>query len=263
MRVTGGDLSTSEMRQEKVLGKPRASGISGHKACPGSESSSHSPTRMTHLTNGGTETQRVFSTSSMEESPCSIHQPTSSLSVDKTIFKTIKRERNGKKDRKHKPVLGQRKEQHLLFKIYRKLARFHLEIFPKLTKSVWGNKHWIHISNGNINVSDTHKARFLIGSVIHIQNIDLTISQFMTDCRRSTFTTSSPTNGQTLPGPEALSSLLSKPPASRVKCAPHSSCRLHLHVHHVTAYLEMPFVEVTYHHLYGPNTVPDLSLQHL
>lgn len=129
-------LSTSEMRQEKVLGKPRASGSSGHKACPGSESSSHSPTRMTHLTNGGTETQRVFSTSSMEESPCSIHQPTSSLSVDKTIFKTIKRERNGKKDRKHKPVLGQRKEQHLLFKIYRKLARFHLEIFPKLTKSV-------------------------------------------------------------------------------------------------------------------------------
>lgn len=105
------------MRQEKVLGKPRASGSSGHKACPGSESSSHSPTRMTHLTNGGTETQRVFSTSSMEESPCSIHQPTSSLSVDKTIFKTIKRERNGKKDRKHKPVLGQRKEQHLLFNL--------------------------------------------------------------------------------------------------------------------------------------------------
>lgn len=85
----------------------------------------------------------------------------------------------------------------------------------------------------------------------------------MTDCGRSTFTTSSPTNGHTLPGPEALSSLLSKPPASRVKCAPHSSGRLHLHVHHVTAYLEMPFVEVTYHHLYGPNTVPDLSLQHL
>lgn len=42
--------------------------------------------------------------------------------------------------------------------------------------------------NGNINVNDTHKARFLIGSVIHIQNIDLTISQSMTDCRRSTFT---------------------------------------------------------------------------
>lgn len=94
----------------------------------------------------------------------------------------------GKKDRKHKPVLGQRKEQHLLFKIYRELARFHLEIFPKLTKSVCGNKHWIHILNGNINVNDTHKACFLIGSVIHIQNIDLTISQSMTDCRRSTFT---------------------------------------------------------------------------
>lgn len=60
----------------------------------------------------------------------------------------------------------------------------------------------------------------------------------------------------------SLSSLLSKPPASRAKCAPHSSCRLHLHVYQVTAYLEMPFVEVTYH-LNGPNTVPDLSLRHL
>lgn len=38
----------------------------------------------------------------------------------------------------------------------------------------------------------------------------------------------------------SLSSLLSKPPASRAKCAPHSSCRLHLHVYQVTAYLEMP-----------------------
>lgn len=32
----------------------------------------------------------------------------------------------------------------------------------------------------------------------------------------------------------SLSSLLSKPPASRVKCAPHSSCRLHLHVWQLT-----------------------------
>lgn len=39
----------------------------------------------------------------------------------------------------------------------------------------------------------------------------------------------------------SLSFLFSKPPASRAKCAPHSSCRLHLHVYQVTAYLEMPF----------------------
>lgn len=60
----------------------------------------------------------------------------------------------------------------------------------------------------------------------------------------------------------SLSSLLRKPPARKAECAPHSSCWLHLHAYQVTAYLEMPFVEVIYH-LYGLNTVPDLSLRHL
>lgn len=41
------------LRLEWVLGKPRTLGISSHIAWPGSESSSHSHTRLTHLTDAG------------------------------------------------------------------------------------------------------------------------------------------------------------------------------------------------------------------
>lgn len=51
------------------------------------------------------------------------HHPGPPLDKAATNLKAKKKKRkkmHGEKDRKHRPVQGQRKEQHLLFKIYRK-----------------------------------------------------------------------------------------------------------------------------------------------
>lgn len=106
---------------------------------------------------------------------------------------------------------------------------------------------------------------FLIGSVIHIQNIDLTISQSMTDCRRSTFTHHILPHKWTKPlpnqeGPLAFCSANHLQVEPSVRLTPAAGSTFTCTRWQLT--WRCHFVEVTYH-LYGLNTVPDLSLRPL
>lgn len=88
---------------------------------------SKSSPRLTRLTEEPRPKERAFNMGSGERAPVP-YPPTHVLpSVWLGQIESFKRKKrkkkeklHGEKDRKHRPVLGQRKEQHLLFKIYRK-----------------------------------------------------------------------------------------------------------------------------------------------
>lgn len=122
------------------------------------------------------------------------------------------------------------------------------------------------------NVNDTHEARFLIGVWDpHTENRPYNITVHDTDCRRFRLL-SHPSQRLDIQlataGKDPMALRLANHPqeeqsARASHSAPYSSRRLHLHVHQATWLTWRCHLWKWHIHLYGPNTVPNLSLRHL